>query len=151
MKRYEEELKEKKMQFKKELNSLRMGFGVLNAILPIVHPDQISGPYINPNGSTIYLRSVDPEEAELVIIPTISDTFTISSRKWNKLPTDDGFIYMTSIYIQNKLVVIHLTLNLSASCKIEKVATGEMITVDKYVTVTEPEYETVISCGGNGS
>ena len=146
---YQDALKREYANYEERVAATRLGYGFVNRITSVVKLDDISAVSIYSESCDIHVHSKDPFVVEMQYIPAISE---LLNSKWTKAATDTGFIYSTYSYIKSRLkkelffVYVTMTLDIADTCTIRRIATGRMTTVNKYVSVTEQEYETVIDC-----
>ena len=146
---YQDALKREYANYEERVAATRLGYGFINRIASVVKLNDISSVSIYSELCDIHVHSKDPFVVEMQYIPAIAE---LLNSKWTKEATDTGFIYSTYSCIKSKIkrsdfyVYVTMTLNISDTCTISRIATGRMTTVSKYVLVTEQEYETVIDC-----
>lgn len=146
---YQDALKREYANYEERIMATRLGYGFLNRIASVVKLDDISAVSIYSESCDIHVQSKDPFVVEMQYIPAIAEML---NSKWTKAATDTGFIYSTYSYIKSKIkrsdfyVYVTITLDIADTCTIRRIATGRMTTFNKYVSVTEQEYETVIDC-----
>ena len=132
-----------KEKCEKEIKHERLAEYHLRSISHIINPDSIS-PY--SNCVYVYLYIKDIEEAEMRIIPALSEVFEYG--KWKSFVDEDSVSYEAdfdsfgySIYIR-----LHWREINKDTCSIMAFPTGKTRKVSKIIEIDEPVMEYKINC-----